>query len=86
MGTTGSSPQTDRKAPLLKTAPIQLTEYKDVEWVPTKSLIPCILMSFVEESTLKQKRNLNTNPATCPLTYNIVLPERYASVMVALSL
>lgn len=50
--TIGCCLQTNHKAPLLKTTPIQLSERGEVELVITQSLYPYNLASFVQEGTL----------------------------------
>lgn len=48
------SPQTERKAPLLKTAPPQFTEHGEMELVPTQNLHFDILVSLVQEGSLQK--------------------------------
>ena len=83
----GCSPQTDGQAPLLETTPTQLIKHGEVQLVPTESFHHCTQGSFVQEGTLSAtKGETHTNPAANPLSYNGVLPARYARAMVAQSL
>lgn len=64
------SSQTERKTPLLKTTPPKFTEHGERELVPTQNLHFNVLVSLVQEGSLQttKKRNINTSPATNPLT------------------
>lgn len=54
---TGCSPQTDGKAPLLRTAPTQLTEHGKVELVPAQNFRPQVLVSITRKQTLQSTKS-----------------------------
>jgi hypothetical protein len=76
--------QTDNQPPLLKATSTQLIEHGDVNLVPIESCHPYILAFLLHDVILHDtKRETNTKPAINALIYNGILPERYASTLVA---
>lgn len=59
------SPQTISMALFLKTMPIQLIEHREAEL--------CLHLYSLGFSVCFQKRNVNFNPTSIPLIYNVVL-------------
>lgn len=71
--TMGCSMKNDSGAPLLRTTPTQLTEYGEIKLTSTWEPSPLHFSVFGvrRNSAGYPERNINTNPATKPLTYNL---------------
>lgn len=59
----GCSPQTNIKAPLVKTTPIQLTVHGNVELIHTWGLHIYVLTSLVQEGTLHASKGEAQTPS-----------------------
>ena len=65
--------QTYSRVPTAEDTPTQLIEHGEVQLMPTWKLYPLSysLLATRKYSIGDQKKNMDTNPATKPLTYNL---------------
>lgn len=65
---------------------IEIKKHGQADSYVEPPLIPGNIFGIENISAFHQRRNANVNPATSPLIYTALLPERYASSMLGQSL